>query len=205
MLINEQLSADDVHFTSSRSGFLLSQECYTHGWLIVDRAVETGYTRFAVDKYDVRKQVTHPVVVFTLAVTQMNLRNTSVIFVPLFLVYSISILALMLNPDTDSTSIMRIATSTIAAILGYRFVIEKMSPEVSYFTLTDYLYTILVSNTFVLFIYNIYSLYIGGWTPLLELSAGILVIVLDIFTIVATWYLLYWWKGNPIGRGRLRM
>ena len=48
-----------------------------------------------------------------------------------------------------------LAITAITALLGYRFVIERMMPQVGYFTTTDTIYTFLLVFAFFCFLYQL--------------------------------------------------
>jgi hypothetical protein len=49
-----------------------------------------------------------------------------------------------------------LASSGVSAQLGYRFVLERMLPEVSYFTTTDKLYLLLLLVSFLVFVAQLF-------------------------------------------------
>ena len=74
-----------------------------------------------------------------------------IIFIPLFFAAFLSLLSFVMNVE-NVVGKFRLSISAVTALLGYRFVIERIMPQVSYFTSTDSIYTFLLIFTFIIFL-----------------------------------------------------
>ena len=60
-----------------------------------------------------------------------------------------------MNPDPLARSILSLSTGTLTGLIAYRFVIERVVPNVGYFTLTDHIYNLFLLIIFLIFVVNI--------------------------------------------------
>lgn len=157
VLLNQYLSPSEAIFDASRSGFSTSKSLYTGGWKPTKRTIFTGYSQARLDKHDVRTKVSHPRVIFGLAFRRTGFRKSFLVFVPIFLLFFLGLFSLLIDIRKNERLATGLSTASMTALLAYRFVIERISPEVGYFTLTDHLYTIFLGLTFIVFLLNIFS------------------------------------------------
>jgi len=80
-----------------------------------------------------------------------GIRKAFIIFLPIFVAFFIGLLSFVLV-TTNIVGRATLSVSAVSALLGYRFVIENIMPKVDYFTLTDYIYIILLGLAFSVFI-----------------------------------------------------
>ena len=79
---------------------------------------------------------------------------SSIIFIPLLTAIFFSLLSFALAVS-NLIGRFSITITAVTALLGYRFVIERMMPSVSYFTTTDMVYTILLLFALLCFVFQL--------------------------------------------------
>jgi hypothetical protein len=65
---------------------------------------------------------------------------------------------LTFNPySSTGGNTISVSIATITAIIAYRFVIERISPAVGYFVLSDYVFILLLIACCAIFIFNLFT------------------------------------------------
>lgn len=151
------LTPSQMQLVSSPSDFIIQPDLSQQGWTNVGHIVQTGFQKIILDPYNQRKTINRPSAVFTIDYSRTQMRYPLLIILPLLLIFFLALFSLSLDPEKYRSSIIGITTGGITAILAYRFVIEAMSPKVGYFMLSDYIFTILLVATFLVFLMSIFS------------------------------------------------
>lgn len=155
------LSPSDIMFTSSRNNLDVSPELSIAGWRYVDKRVKTGYMSGLENKIGSEEDRLHPRVIFSLDYERAGVRHIISIFVPLLLIFFLSLLTFSINPfGKNASSIMSISASAITALIAYRFVIENMSPPTGDFMASDYIFFLFLISACLIFFINISSRHI---------------------------------------------
>lgn len=186
-LNNKFLNPEEVLLESSDQKFNVSDNIYTFGWKKNGQYVDSGYTSTVLESGTDKKELKYPRVVFAIDFIGTSIRDILLILLPLFIVFFLGLFAFSFDLKESSSTIMTIAAAVVPALLGYRFVIESMSPKVSYFMFSDYVFTILLILSFILFFLNTFYL------KAVQKYKGLILLCFHI-TIVMSWaYLLYFW------------
>jgi hypothetical protein len=154
------------------------------GWMIIDKNATTGYeeARFE-DNSDHGQQKSYPITVFSFDVERYGLRHLLTILLPLLLSFYIGLFSL-----STSSGGIRIGIISITAIVSYRFVIDRVSPSVGYFMISDYLFFLFLIAALVPFIGSIAAAYNKKVTPfMLKIATGITHVII----IVSSWIILH--------------
>lgn len=154
ILTNDFVTPEEMYFQVDESGFDMSQDVKLHNWLVKDLDVETGYTKVSLDKNDPEKTASHPKVLFTIKVEKASIRRLLIIFVPFFTAAFFALFAFLMGL-ANVRGRFSLSITAITALLGYRFVIERMMPSVGYFTTTDSIYTFLLVFVFFCFLFQL--------------------------------------------------
>lgn len=152
VLTNENISPLELFFTVRESSFAWSSKIHTHDWHIINKAVRAGYADLLLDCFDKSKTISHPRVVYSLFLARTGMRKAALIFIPVLVVYLLGTYSLILPPKFMPNSILTMGIGSVSGLLAYRFVIEKISPNVGYFTLTEYFYTLVLGISFITFL-----------------------------------------------------
>ena len=155
VITNESISPLELFFSAQDSSFSWSKRLYTHDWDIVRKTVKAGYSDLILGRFDKDKVISHPRVVYSLFLARAGMRKAALIFIPLLTIYLLGTYSLILEPKKMFDPILTIGIGSISGLLAYRFVIEKISPNVGYFTLTEYFFTIVLASSFVTFLIDL--------------------------------------------------
>lgn len=156
ILTNDFVSPHEVIYMGYKSGITISSEAYTAGWKNIGSTIDYGYNQIQFEKNNKHNRIERPAVVFSFDYSQTGVKYIFLIFVPMLLMYSMTFFSLALNLEKDTALIMQLSSGSISALLGYRFVIDRLSPQVDYFVVSDYLYIYILVTNFVILIFNIY-------------------------------------------------
>ncbi len=154
VLTNNFVAPEEMYFQVNESAFVVSPEIVLHDWIIRDLNVEAGYMNFELDKVDKKKEAAHPKALFTLNVTKASIRRILIIFIPLFVAAFFALLSFLMGMG-NIRGRFSITITAVTALLGYRFVIERMMPPVGYFTTTDEIYTLLLIFAFFCLLFQL--------------------------------------------------
>ena len=122
---------------------------YVDGWKIFQKRVFFGYEKIKIG----RDEVLNNRVVFSLDFLQTSKRLFMLIITPLIICMFLSFMAFSID-FVRFEPLMNLVLSSIAAIIGYRFVIETLSPKVSYFIFSDVFFLLILLFTCVAFFLN---------------------------------------------------
>lgn len=152
---HNKLSPEDIIFDSAQRALIVKTDEKERGWQRLDHQVDTGYLESAIDAQDQRNTQYHPAVTFSIDYERYGIRFILSIFLPLLLIFYVALFGFSL----DEGSALRNAVGGVTGILGYRFVIDNLSPKVGYFMVSDYIFFLVLSLTcctLVLFIIAVF-------------------------------------------------
>ena len=156
VLTNEFVSPSEMAYSCVESSFETSKNMHTSGWKLIGEKVESGYSTSKLDEIEKSLEVSYPIVVFSMPFEKPGLRKLLLILIPVFLLFLLAVFSMSIDPMIMPQAKLSLTTGALAGLLTYRFVIERVSPRVSYTTITDNIYTLILANTFLLFLFNIY-------------------------------------------------
>lgn len=191
VLINRSVQPGEMIFRSYHSFFKLTTGIVTSGWQLFGTAVRTGWIHSTLDEYGADKVVSNPRAIFSVTLKRGGIRNIILILLPLFMLFFISLFCFAFDPETHSFQIFGLASGGVTGLLGYRFVIENMTPKVSYFVFSDQVFTIFLAASLFEFLYAVTIVKMGKLTPFIVVLRGILYISIHIFFLATWYYLLY--------------
>ncbi|MBY0353286.1 hypothetical protein K2W90_02875 [Candidatus Babeliales bacterium] len=155
-LINEFVSPNEMYFDDDVDSlsFVIDEEVFTADWEVESLRAFSGYTALHYDQYHEDKKIGIPKAVFIIDFKKVGVKKMLVIFVPLFASVLLALLTFLMSFNSYISKITLSATA-ITALLGYRFVIENMSPKVGYFTVTDKFFIFFLVLSFFIFIFQL--------------------------------------------------
>ena len=155
--------------------------------------MRAGYSTALLQSDDMKTYLDYPKVVFAISAQRNGLQGILLIFLPLFLISFITLFTLSFDPETDSRSMLSLATSGLASLIGYRFIIQGISPDVGYFMLSDQIFILFLTFVFAIFPFTLLLSRRGKLTDNIIILRGFVFILFHL-TVLAWWYyLLYWW------------
>ena len=197
-LINTNVNPNEVVMITYNTDFYVDSKIFTNDWHYLDSNVFYGYTKSEVDKYDQEKTSFYPTIIFELNFSQAGIKESLIIFLPLFAAFFLSLFALILDVK-NIQGITSLAVGGISAFIVDLFVIQRMSPNVRYFTIADTIYTLLLINVFIIFIFSVY--FVRGIQAYYHVSKSELTNIIIIknylficsivFILISVYYILY--------------
>ncbi len=191
-VVNTYVTPSEMIFRSFKSDFATSKKIFIPAWHEIDREVRTGYEEEYIDKFDQRKVIRYPVSVFMLDFTRSGSRLIILIFLPLFLIFFISLFWFSFEPE-NGRAILTLATSAVTSLIVYRFVIQGMSPKVGYFLLSDHIFTFFLALAFISFVFALLWVRHGKKTPTMTTLRGLIFLSFHIIVIILWYCLLFLW------------
>lgn len=155
-LSHNNLSPEEIVFVSAERDLIIKTDELQSGWHRIDHFVDTGYLESTIDSYDNRNTQYHPAVTFSIDYERYGVRFILSIFLPLLLIFYVTLFGFSL----DEGSALHNAVGGVTGILGYRFVIDNLSPKVGYFMISDSIFFLILSLSgfaLVLFIVVVFS------------------------------------------------
>lgn len=195
-LINPVVTPIDFIFQSDAAAFSLSKDIFIPEWLPVNHKVRLGYEENVLDKFDQRKIVRAPKVIFSIDFQRSGARKILLILFPLFLIFFIGLFAFAFDIEKQERLILSLTSGSITSLIAYRFVIQGMSPESGYFVLSDYIYTLLLGLSFAEFIIVLWLVRYGSITDKWIVARGVIYCLFHLSLVLTWYYLLFIWMGK---------
>lgn len=181
ILNNKFIPVSQGFFKVNSQDFRLSENIYTEGWNTLDKGVDTGYGTIEFNE----KNFEFPSAVFYLDLMNNNLKDFLLIVLPLFIIYILSSFWFSIGYAKYKDMITQALAAVIPTILGYKFVIELISPKVPYFLLSDHIFTLFLLLITCMFFTDFYLKEIK--------SKGLILLGFHITLIIFWLYLLFIW------------
>lgn len=156
ILVNNYVSPAEMYFDDRQEhlSFMLSENLFLSNWKIVSTSVRPGYGVLKVDKNNSQRELMIPRVVYTIDLEQKSSKSLMIILIPIFAAVFFSLFSFLMAFD-NFVGRYYISIGGVTAILGYRFVIENLSPKVGYFTLSDKLYIFFLALSMSIFFFQL--------------------------------------------------
>ena len=154
MITNPFVTPSEMFFEVSSNSFRIAEDIFISNWTIRDFYVDSGYTISKLDEKAFKEQ-SSPVATFSINFQKSGFRKVLIIFLPLFFAIFFSFFSLLMN-IRNNIGRYSASISGVTSLIGYRFVIEQMMPNVGYFTLADTLYIILLIFALIIFVFQIF-------------------------------------------------
>ncbi len=183
-LTNDSIKAQDIVFEVAPTDYTIADNLYIAGWKVVGHDVKNGYSENKVGS----QTIVQPKVIFSLDVSKQDLRQLLLIFLPLLLIFYVSIFAFSIK---DIVLAITIILASISGLLAYAFVIQTISPLVGYFMLSDYFFIFVITSIFIIFLVTVlYAVpeHIAS-KKVLDTIKGVVIPILYILLIVVWYYL----------------
>lgn len=155
VLTNKFFSPKDCIFVAHESGVTLSPQMEIPGWRYVRHRVETGYSSAQLERTDEASKIYHPVVVYSIDFERDGLRQITVLFFPLFFIFYLALIVMALDPEQFGMARLTLGAANVSGLIGYRFVIEVVSPVVGYFMVSDLVFNLFLSLVAMIFLFNL--------------------------------------------------
>jgi len=134
VLTNLFAGPQELIFITTQSDLVIAQRLKITGWQYATKNVSFGYT--AVEDTNNISAAKHPCVLYSIGFKKKNLGDIFTIFIPLIIMFFISLICYLTKQNVMSFSIQN-----LVAILTYRYIIQKIAPRTGYLTTGDIVYT----------------------------------------------------------------
>lgn len=187
-LDNNNVSPGELIFDSTYDELVLSPELSYAGWKIYGTRVYPGYSVARIDKSNRAYDVAHPRVVFALDFVHSGVRQGILIIFPLLLLFFMSMFTFALDMANYKSSIASLSAGAITGILAYRFVIDRLAPQVGYFMESDSLFFLFLFAVCIAFFLNV------GIPTIRDAYTRTIVVCLHAFVVLAFIWIV---RGGP--------
>lgn len=187
-LDNNYVSPAEMIFESAISDFVISKGLFVSGWKEYDKHVYTGYSLAQLEQNNKETDVYRPRTIFSIDYKFSGIRQILTILLPIILIFFITLFTFAMEPVNYDKSILTLSSGSVTALLAYRFVIENLSPKgVGYFMLSDLLFFIFLTMTFLVFFLNTRTLNFN------KRAKQFFTIAIDGFVVLSVFYLFNFW------------
>lgn len=155
-LVNEFAKNNELFYVAENSDFHIDKDIAMSRWREISKEVDTGF----LQQFFLFGELQYPAILYKINYVYCAMREAGIILLPLFLLFFLSMLMLSLNPETKHELMIKECSASIVGLMAYLYVIQLISPRVSYFMLSDYLFflfllTIFINLVLVIFIKRI--------------------------------------------------
>ncbi len=156
VLANTFITPNEMYFDDSAGAlsFIVSKKLFTSNWKVHSLKSLSGYTALSFDQYDSKRRMKTPKAIFTINFQKVGYNTILLIFIPLFTALFLALFSFLMSFNNYSGK-PTLGVTAVTALLGYRFVIQKMSPQVGYFTLTDQIFLFCLLFSFCVFVFQL--------------------------------------------------
>jgi hypothetical protein len=139
--------------TTATQAFTVSDDIFDSSWRVHSTGIRAGLIAQTLDKTR-DKRVEHPCVAFIVNFGKKSFKDILILFMPIFTSGLFAWLSLLMNLS-NHVGRFSLAISAVTALIGYRFVIEQVSPHVGYFTILDKFYLFFLGFGFAIFVFHL--------------------------------------------------
>lgn len=155
VLTNHFVTPYEVTFEVLSTDFVVAPDVFIPNWKVKDLHTNFGIDENILNQIDTTKKIAFPKAVFSIDFVKSGIRKAFIIFAPIFIIFFFALFSFFLTlANTYGRTVL--PATALTALLGYRFVIENLMPQVGYFTTTDYIYIILLVFSFLVFLSNMF-------------------------------------------------
>lgn len=156
VMVNYSIMTNEMIFDDldQANSFILSPEISGVEWGVHATNNFPGMIVASLDDHVKDKSVEYPAIGFTITFIRKSFKDLLVLFMPIFSATLFTWLSLLMNVSNE-VGRFSLSITAFTAILGYRFVIEQVSPQVGYFTLLDSFYLVFLALCFFVFVFHL--------------------------------------------------
>ncbi len=185
---NRGVSVDKMIYKIKNIDFIINSDSLSYGWLYEGHETDSGAGILQFGKSEKVKDVYCPRLSLSIDYFHFSMHSIITLLLPLFFIFFVELLGFCLDQEEFRQRLLSISIANITGLLAYKFVIEGMAPKVSYLMISDILFFMFLSISFLIFLINIIGVYLTLWQKK-ALSLG-----LQFYVIVVFFYLLNYWS-----------
>ncbi|KKP95993.1 MAG: hypothetical protein US13_C0001G0153 [candidate division TM6 bacterium GW2011_GWE2_36_25] len=194
ILTNLFLNSGESVYTIASTDFIVPKNLLIPGWSCKEYNAMFGKTPI-VEKLSGLEE-SYPQVIFILKLQKNSLGIIFTIIIPLLIMFYISLISIMPIYEVSGVKQKRfnweyysIAIGNFAAVLAYRYVIQTVSPQVSYLTVADFLYIYILSTSVIALVVPFITMQIP--VKIARFLSFFLIIFLSVVLIALIYILLF--------------
>lgn len=149
---NDALPSDVYHFKTDLNHFTVEDRAQIHNCTTEKTSVQAGFVEQTLVAGDATVTITSSRAVFLLNCNPIDMRHFLNIFLPIYLIFFLTLFSFSFAYSEHTTDVPGIAAAGVPALFAYRFVIEAVSPDVSYFMISDYLFFLYLLLSLLVFL-----------------------------------------------------
>lgn len=199
-IINDNLTPSEMHFEASEQAVRFNPQLNISGWKLINVGVKPGYKEALLDMRN-SEIISYPCVTFSFDFKRNGIRQALIVILPMLGMFFISYSSITLNFTETAPKLIvtNISLGSIMGLLAYRFVLETITPKVGYFTLTDHMFFVFLTVSFLVFLLKLYTA-LGSLSP--ELIAEINATGVIAIPIALIFLIFIALNGDRIFRGK---
>lgn len=148
-LTNTVLTPQEAIFVSEYRYFNITASAKEFGWGKFDQYISYGYRKNSFDSAKNARTNYDPCVDFIVDFKRTSYRYIISIIFPMLTFFYLALFGF----STIGSSRFYLPTVGLTALISFRFIIDRLSPTVGYFMLSDYLFFIFLGAIFISFIF----------------------------------------------------
>lgn len=195
VLVNTSVSPQEVIFKSFNQTLTSQADTVAFGWKEYYKQTFAGYVKHDLDQINKDFYVANPAVQFSIFYGRSGLKYALIILMPM-IVFILIMLTTFSYPSKEFASIIVVNGASLSGLIGFRFVIETVSPKVGYFMISDLLFITFLAIAACLFLVGIFAEHMS-----LIIKKAIIIgtdaIVIGFFGII-TWHVLSFALQVPV-------
>lgn len=139
-LKNSALPAQKYSFVVNQNSLSLDSTAQISNCVSENIKAQSGFITQEYTLPDGKHEINSSRVLFSFDCNPIDMRHFLNIFLPLYLIFFLTLFSFSFVYAEHTTDVPSIAAASVPALFAYRFVIESISPNVSYFMVSDYLF-----------------------------------------------------------------
>lgn len=161
--------AGEIALTTGNDIAVLPAPAVPDGWRLLSTEGRAGLRPVQLSR---NGAIGIPEAVFSFSFKHTGFRRTFAVFVPLFFIFFLGLSSLTLDPTKDFPSVLALAVGSLTALLFYKIVVAEITPIVDYFTIADFVYTLLLVIVTMIFCLHVVLLHhYERWTQTTSLAS----------------------------------
>lgn len=159
ILVNPYANTQQLLYVTNKDAVQIDNDAATPGWSSIGTSSKYGVAQeqFALEENPL--SIAYEKTVFSLFFEHTTLKEATIIFVPLLLMFLVGLLSLLVDMVSESSVIIELAVGSTLALVFYSMYMRSFIPKTGIFTLVDAFYVLLTLFTSIIFLMQIFILH----------------------------------------------
>ncbi len=153
VMTNDYITAEEIVFDVEDAAITTTNDLKIENWNIASATAEAGYN-FSLLRESSETHRNYPRVLFALNIKKVSLRKLTLIIMPILIILFISTTSMFSFPRSPRN--LALVVGSLTGILAYRYIIQRVSPDVGYYTLSEHIFNFCLALIFLTFILVLY-------------------------------------------------